>query len=76
VSTNYVTTLRATALIGGAIRDADVFPIDIALTGIAVPAGASMITLAPEAELPGWSRVASLLGIVLLGTAIVQLRRS
>jgi hypothetical protein len=76
VSTNYISTFRATVLVGAALRDAAVFPIDLALTGIAVPAGASMITLAPVAELPGWSRVASLLGILVLGVAIVQLRRS
>lgn len=76
VSTNYVSTFRATARVGGVLRDAAVFPIDVALTGIAVPAGASIVTLAPEPEIPWWSRAASLLGIVLLGAAIIQLRRT
>jgi hypothetical protein len=71
VATNYVSTFRATAVVGGALRDAAVFPIDVALTGIAVPAGASLVTLAPVAHLPAWSRAASLLGIALLAAAIV-----
>jgi hypothetical protein len=75
VSTNYVSTFRATASVGGILRDATVFPIDIALTGVAVPAGASLITLAPRPEIPWWSRAASLLGLVLLGTSISQLGR-
>ena len=75
VSTNYVSTFRATANVGGIVRDAAVFPIDIALTGIAVPAGGSIMTLAPEREIPWWSRGASLLGLVLLGAAILYLRR-
>src|SRR5258705_8341707 len=35
VATNYVSTLRATAVVAGAPREVAVFPIDIALTGIA-----------------------------------------
>lgn len=75
VATNYVSAFRATALVAGAPRDAAVFPVDVALTGIAVPAGASTITLAPAPYLPAWSRGASLLGIALLVTALWQVRR-
>ncbi|HEX3480678.1 MAG TPA: hypothetical protein VHT91_36925 [Kofleriaceae bacterium] len=75
VATSYVSTLRATARVGGALRDAAVFPIDVALTGIAVPAGASLVTLAPEVDIPAWSRAASLLGLALLAAAILALRR-
>jgi hypothetical protein len=75
VATNYVSTFRATAVVGGALRDAAVFPVDVALTGIAVPAGASLVTLAPAAYIPAWSRAASMLGIALLAGAILQLRR-
>ena len=52
------------------------FPVDIALTGIAVPAGASMVTLAPVAHLPAWSRAASLLGLALLAGAIALSART
>jgi hypothetical protein len=76
VATSYVSAFRATAVVGGALRDAAVFPIDVALTGIAVPAGASLVTLAPVPYLPVWSRAASLLGIALLAGAIVQLART
>ncbi|HEX7843825.1 MAG TPA: hypothetical protein VF469_40400, partial [Kofleriaceae bacterium] len=75
VATNYVSTFRAIATVGGSTREVAVFPIDIALTGVAVPAGASTITLGPVADLPWWSRVASWLGIALLGAAIWQLGR-
>jgi hypothetical protein len=75
VSTNYVSTLRATANVGGTVRDAAVFPIDIALTGIAVPAGASIVTLAPEPTIPWWSLGASLLGLILLAASLLYLRR-
>jgi hypothetical protein len=76
VATSYVSTFRATARVGGALRDAAVFPIDVALTGIAVPAGASLVTLAPVAYLPAWSRAASLLGIALLAGAIALSART
>ncbi|HEX3760283.1 MAG TPA: hypothetical protein VHW23_16315 [Kofleriaceae bacterium] len=76
VATNYVSTFRATALVGGALRDAPVFPIDVALTGIAVPARASLIMLAPAADLPAWSRAAQLLGLALLAAAIGLVRRA
>jgi hypothetical protein len=76
VATSYVSTFRATALVGDEAREVAVFPIDVALTGVAVPAGASRITLAPVVDLPVWSRIASWLGIALLGGALVQLART
>jgi len=76
VATNYVSTFRATAVVGGALRDAAVFPIDVALTGIAVRAGASLVTLTPVAYLRAWSRATSLLGITLLVAAILLLTRT
>jgi len=76
VATNYVSAFRAIATVAGTSRDVAVFPIDIALTGIEVPAGATTITLAPAPEIPWWSRVASVLGILLLGASIVQLART
>jgi hypothetical protein len=75
VATNYVSTFHATALVAGAPREVAVFPIDIALTGVAVPAGASVITLGPRVDLPAWSRAASLLGLALLAGAILLVRR-
>jgi hypothetical protein len=76
VATSYVSAFRAQAIVAGAPRDTAVFPIDIALTGIAVPAGASMITLAPVAYLPAWPRAAALLGIALLAGAIALVVRT
>jgi hypothetical protein len=76
VATSYVSAFRATAIVAGAPRAAAVFPIDIALTGIAVPAGASTITLAPAAYLPAWPRAAALLGIALLAGAIALSART
>jgi hypothetical protein len=70
VATNYVATLRATA---GDTALA-VFPIDVALTGIAVPPGRATIVLAPEAVLPWWTRVASVLGLLALVAALVPPR--
>ena len=40
-----------------------------------MPAGASLVTLAPVAHIPAWSRAASLLGIALLAGAILPVRR-
>jgi hypothetical protein len=68
VATNYVRRLRATA--GGA--DLRTFPIDIALTGIAVPRGTSTIVLAPTAHIPAWSRIGGVAGIVLLVAALLR----
>ena len=75
VATNYVSTFRATATVAASAREVAVFPIDIALTGIAVPAGASTVTLGPVADVPWWSRLAPWLGIALLAAAIVPLVR-
>ena len=71
VATNYVTTLHASATVGGVVREVAVFPIDIALTGIAVPAGATSIVLEPRADIPPWTWLAWGLGVALLAFAIV-----
>jgi hypothetical protein len=76
VATSYVSTFRATATVAGSPRDVAVFPIDVALTGIAVPAGASQITLAPVADVPAWSRAASLFGLALLAGSILLVART
>jgi hypothetical protein len=75
VATNYVSTLRANATVGGTTRDVPVFPIDIALVGIAVPAGATTIVLGPEPYVPWWTRVGSIVGLVLLVGAVVLARQ-
>ncbi len=64
VSTNYTSTLRAGPL--------PVFPIDIALTGIVVPAGTSTIVLAPQVEPAGWALVIA--GLAALALAIATVR--
>ena len=71
VATNYTSILRAT------VRDhtAPILPIDIALTAIEVPAGASTIVLEPVVAVPWWARLAPLLGVALLVLASVGLRR-
>ena len=74
VATNYVHTLRATS--EGTGTDLAVFPIDLALTGIEVPAGHTTILLGPRAVLPWWSRLGFVLGLGLLATALVIVRRS
>jgi len=70
VSTNYTTTLAASA--NG--QPLTVFPIDIALTAINVPAGASKVTLGPVAMTPGWAFVLAVLGGLSLA-ALIVLRR-
>ena len=55
VATSYVHTLHATTIPGGS--ELAVFPIDVALTGIDVPAGHPTIRLAPRAVLPWWARL-------------------
>jgi hypothetical protein len=73
VSTNFVRALRAIA--GG--RCLDVFPVDVALTGILVPPGAHEIVLAPAPYLPWWSHAAWFIGLAaLLGIAIFRARAS
>src|SRR5262249_49440573 len=69
VSTTYVSALHARA----GDRDLDVFPIDVALTGIVVPHGTDAIVLAPEPRLPAWPRIAALLGLALLAAAVAAL---
>jgi len=76
VATNYVRAFAATATVDGAERAVEVVPVNVALTGIAVPRGARRITLAPQPRIPGWTRVASLVGLLLLGFAVVMTIRS
>jgi hypothetical protein len=76
VSTNYVRTLRASATVGGAVTNRDVFPIDIALAGVVVPANATSIELRPVVTIPMWSRIAQMLGLLALAAALVAYRRS
>ncbi len=76
VSTNYVTTLRASATVGATTSDTAVFPIDIALTGVAVPRDTTRIRLGPAVSVPIWARIAQLLGVLALAGALVAYRRS
>ncbi|MGE0396384.1 MAG: hypothetical protein AB7T06_06670 [Kofleriaceae bacterium] len=62
VATNYVSTMVATV---AGVRTR-VFPIDIALTGIEVPAGATEVVLDVEVRVPIWTRIAQVLGFLLL----------
>jgi hypothetical protein len=71
VATNYTSTLRATA--GGS--PVPIMPIDIALTAIEVPRGASTIELEPVVRISVWARLAPILGGVLLVLATLALRR-
>lgn len=75
VATNYVSTLRATARVDGVARETPTLPIDVALTGVVVPARATSLTLAPREPVPLWTRIAQLLGLVLLLGATVATRR-
>jgi hypothetical protein len=68
VATNYVSSLRAGGL--------PVIPVDLALTGIVVPAGASTIVLAPELYRPLWALVGGVLGLLALGGIVVLTRSS
>lgn len=76
VATSYVSTFRATATVAGATREVAVFPVNIALTGIDVPAGATTVTLGPVARIPWWSRGASLLGVAMACGALIAAARS
>ena len=72
VATNYVAMLAATDEAGHALPT---FPIDIALTGITVPAHAQRIDLAPRAP-PAWWAAFVVLGLVLVGGAAWRASRS
>jgi hypothetical protein len=41
-----------------------IFPIDIALTGVDVPAGTTQIVVGPELVLPWWSRILQLIAVM------------
>lgn len=71
VATNYVHSLHA--MLG--TTELAVFPIDLALTGIEVPAGRAEITLGPRAYVPWWSQVAFFLGLALLAGLVVLAAR-
>ena len=75
VATNFVSTLVATATGTGGAAEVRVFPIDIALVAIDVPAGTTDIVLAPEVRVPLWSRIAQLLGFALLALLVVRAAR-
>lgn len=66
VATNFVSMLAATDAAG---HELPTFPIDVALTGIAVPAHATTIELAPRSPKTWWSSLAAVLGLVLIGFA-------
>jgi protein O-mannosyl-transferase len=76
VAANYIATMRATAIVDGRPHEARVFPIDIALTGIAVPARATSIILEPVATVPAWSIAAAVFGWLLLAAALALALRS
>ena len=76
VATNYISNFRATAIVEGTPRSAEVFPIDVALTAIMVPRGSSRVVLEPHADPPWWSRVASIVGLLLALGAAVMVTRS
>jgi hypothetical protein len=59
VSMNFASTLRARS----GTNLLRVFPIDIALTGVDVPAGTTQIVIGPVLVLPWWSRVLQLIGL-------------
>ncbi len=71
VSMNYVSSLRAHTN-GHELR---VHPVDIALTGVTVPPGHSRVVIAPVARNPGWTRIASILGVALLLGALALFRQ-
>jgi hypothetical protein len=50
VATNYVSLLRAT----DTVRELEVFPVDVALTGVVVPSGATLIELGPVVHRQWW----------------------
>lgn len=75
VATNYVSVFRATATVGGVAVPTSVFPVDIALTGIRAPVGATRIVLRPVVAIPWWSRAAQVLGLCLFVAALASLRR-
>jgi hypothetical protein len=68
VATNYTSTLRARA----ASKPLRVLPIDVALTGVEVPAGPSTIVLAPELTIPWWTRIVQLIGIAAILALAIQ----
>jgi arylsulfatase A-like enzyme len=74
VATNYTTTLVARGTVGPDIRPLEVIPINIALTGIVVPAGTTHVTLGPAVPSDRWSNIPPWLA--LLGLIAVFVRRA
>jgi hypothetical protein len=72
VATNYVETLQAKTSVGGA----HVFPVDIALTGIIVPAHTEMVELGPRSIIPWWSRVGFFAGLLMIILSVALLFRA
>jgi arylsulfatase A-like enzyme len=70
VSTNYTSTLAASA--NG--QSLTVFPLDIALTGINVPAGTSRVMLGPVVARPAWAFVLAIVGGLALAALLVVRR--
>ncbi len=68
VATNYVAMFAATDERGDELPT---FPIDVALTGIAVPAHATTIELAPRSNGPWWLYAIAVFGAVLIVGAAV-----
>ena len=75
IAANYTSRLRATATVGGAAQPAAVVPIDIALIGVVVPAGATSVEVAPDAGVPRWTYLLAWLGFVALGAALLFFER-
>nr|HEX4317665.1 hypothetical protein [Kofleriaceae bacterium] len=76
VAANYTSTLRATATVGGDDRAAAVLPVDIALAGVIVPAGATRVVLAPADDTPGWTYGLAALGLLAIAAALAGAARA
>ncbi len=72
VATNYASLLVATDAAGDELPT---FPIDVALTGVAVPAGATAVELAPRAYVPWWSVAGAVIGALLIAVAAASVLR-
>jgi hypothetical protein len=75
VATNFVRGLRAYVVTDDRRAETAIVPVNIALTGIVVPAGAATVLLGPRAVVTVWSRVGQICGIVLLLLALVATER-
>jgi hypothetical protein len=73
VATNYIRALRATTATSTALH---VVPVDIALTGIVVPAGNTRFTLGPVVVVPLWAHIAMAFGWLFLVAGVALVSRS